>query len=259
MEGKFFDTPLAKEYIYIDEISNPNNVEDYLPTFGPAIIDLYDKPYYSVFNKRHQFAEFSIDEDDANNTTGSIASDKYKIDSSSNSPVRPTCSLISFNGAGVNQYVGRLAFSIETKQVESSIAKKTCVAMQDSLRTHVRPRQTFIAFACINEASMIDKRFRDKNISFRLTAGLSGHTFDTPTAYSKNNSRPMQLNQFSKDTPIYVTFGKVKPCLYLDFEIEETVHILYKWNSLKPKTTQMVNNFIFFMLLNDFFRQKSCA
>jgi hypothetical protein len=57
------DTVIATEHIYIDEISNPNFMTDSLPTFGPSFIELYDEPYFLIFNKKPQFALFANDDD----------------------------------------------------------------------------------------------------------------------------------------------------------------------------------------------------
>ncbi len=245
LKNKFFDTPIAREYIYIDEISNPTFKTDSLPTFGPSVIDLYDEPYYLIFNRRHQYAEFPNDKELADNGNFKSSSRFQSNPSLSRTHFKPKSeSLVSFNGAGVNEYLGRLLLHIDSRRIHKIEGTESNTNILNSLSYSAKcfhPKRKFTVFACINEANMIDKRFRNSVVTFKLTTGFYGHSFDSVSSYLKSNSKPIPLNQLSKDTPIYATFGKVKPCLYLDFEIEDTIHILHKINFLKHKTKQLVS------------------
>ena len=163
---------LATEFISIFDISNylpyKDKMGQFLPTYGPRFIDLYDQPENSRVRKTPEnFSddEFSFDED----LNLSLSKEK------SNSP---TYSPVSGNGSF---FVARLLLKIESKKAISSketeaSEKNGSSGVQNKAKTEevVKSKEEirdFVAFAIISEVSMIDQRFSAGEISFQLCVG----------------------------------------------------------------------------------------
>ena len=179
-----------------------------------------------------------ISNDNDNNTTEAIAV-QNEIDST-----KSTCSLVSFNGYGGNHFVARMLLNIESKKYYSKkrtgtirgLMNAPVVFKEDKLYSKV----DFTLFSCLSEVSMINEKFSNGNLSFRLTIGNCGYE-NSNTDNSSNFTKKMKPLKLSKDMPVYLPFEKRKHCLSVQFNTYDTSHILYKMNYIRKKTDELVN------------------
>lgn len=136
---------LAKEYLSIDDISNYRNEIEYDPTYGPVFIDLYNRPNNCRIRKRTN-------------------DDEPEFESS----YTPLVGDGSF-------YIARLLMSISSKLISPFSELKDSVRAPSYLRKNYLKSKSvlneFVGFCVINEANMIDSRFKNGNLRFKLSFG----------------------------------------------------------------------------------------
>ena len=254
----FQDDVLATEYIYLDDISHPRITNGSYPFYGPVWIDLFDEPYILTLKKQSKPADYIKNHRDPSdkNIASNLVENENEIVVVNNNNDDSTCSLVSFNGYGGNRFVARMLLNIEStkyyKKRSGTVTKLKNVAEKlNSSRLY--SKTDFVLFACLTEVSMINNRFSKGLLSFRLTIGNFGYSNENARENENYTvkTRPIQL---SNDMPVYLAFEKTKPCLSVEFKLEDTSHVLYKINYIKRKTDQLVRiyeytNFIFFLLL----------
>lgn len=156
---------LSTEYLAINDISNFLNDVQYLPTYGPRYVDLYNEPN----NKRikRTFSSGTGD-DDFSNSGSANNSNSHSSSRSSHDTYLPLVAKGAF-------YVARLYMSIY-----SMSAARPSSVLKESLQTNnslsqelmINPREKrFVAFAIINEVTMIDSRYLNGELSFQLCIG----------------------------------------------------------------------------------------
>ena len=128
----------------IDDISNYRNEEHYEPTYGPAFIDMYNRPNNYRIKKKTSEHEFE----------------------SSYTPLV---------GDGAF-YIARLLMSISSRQISPFSELKESVRAPSFLRKDYLKSKSvlndFVAFSVINEVTMIDSRFKNGEIRFKLSFGI---------------------------------------------------------------------------------------
>ncbi len=134
---------LAKEYLSIDDISNYRNEVEYDPTYGPVFIDLYNRPNNCRTKKKTNEDEFE-------------------------SSYTPLVGDGSF-------YIARLLMSISSKPISPFSELKDSVRAPSYLRKNYLKSKSvlneFLGFCVINDASMIDSRYKNGELRFKLSFG----------------------------------------------------------------------------------------
>ncbi len=164
---------IASEYLTIQDLSNYTKEEFYFPTFGPRYIDLYDKPDNCRIRKNIEddlCDELIIDNDQLNPDYN-----KDRSERSTYTSIKPA------------NYIARLLISVESQEIPSQKKSNNLnLSLSNSFRDKSEFdlgltkfesidlnsfKKDFVAFAIISECSMIDKRFKNGEISFQLCLG----------------------------------------------------------------------------------------
>ena len=238
-KNAFQDSVLATEYIYLDDISHPKTTGGSLPSYGPSYIDLYEEPYLLTLQKKPKPAEYQI------YSSGHVVVDNE--DKPRNVPLieNTTCSLVTFNGYAGNRFIGRLLLNIESSKFYRKNAPNItdCVSVAPELKSdRLYSKSDFIVFTCLTECSMINERYSNSELSFRLTIGNFGYNNNAENSHERSNfthkATPIQL---TTNMPLYIPLERRKPCLSVEFSVEDTSHVLYKMNYIRARTTKMVS------------------
>lgn len=101
-------------------------------------------------------------------------------------------------------------------------------------------KKTFVAFVMISEAYMIDPRYHTSSLSFRLCIGPNG--YDVRSAAIINLTKSQTPIRLGPKMPCYLSIDKSKPCLTLQFEIEDLRYFMYCKNFLRNSVKELVNH-----------------
>ena len=222
---------IASEFLSIYDISSYlkddlEKDEEYLPTYGPRYVDLYNLEDKSRFQKRLNEEDLTKD---MKNVFG-ISPDLF--------------------------YVSRLLLSIKSlKYFRRNDSDELQNFEVESQLTKIK--HEFIVFFIIDEVSMIDSRLNQEgSLSFQLIVGKNGYKSDDekhPSNISKQEN-PIQLDSHM---PVYLAFEKSKPCLSLKISIEDMRHYMFKSNFLQRGLSKFViiffNNSHYFLNLYKLF------
>ena len=152
---------LASEYLTIYDISSYTKDFFYLPAYGPRFINLYDQPENCRLKKtlNEQCGDDLLVHNNLN-------SSYYKIRSERNtySSIRP------------NNFIARVYLSVETEDLSESNDlnnnNRNSAESNDSISFNYQNfNEEFVAYAVINEVSMIDPRFKNGQLKFQMTLG----------------------------------------------------------------------------------------
>lgn len=209
-EDKSVVRVLAKEYLVISDISNYHNNLNYLPTYGPSYIDFYNEPNNMRVKKF----------------------DNAKGEDSINPLVHEPCtnSYTPLEAAG-SHYIARVLLGISSTPVTNS-SNRT----ESPIYFKVPPEAEFVCYIIIDECTMIDSRYMNGKINFKLCIGTNGHEDLAP---GTNQSEPVRPIQLSPTMPIYLSYEHQKPCLCLRFRSEDMRHIMFKINYIEKKLCQL--------------------
>lgn len=224
----------------MENISEYTNNGYFLPTFGPANIDMYTEPqnyrtFASSFNSKA--AENLVDFNSSNHSQDFRKRSQTKL---------IPRSYMSVNGSspGGGEYVARLMLSIKSFRM-MGFNKKNFDQKQETLAfERLKAKKTFTLFVMISEVYMIDSRYQGE-LSFQLCIGTNGYeplnkidlnSKNLPSNFSKQQ-KPFKLGA---KMPCYLAFDKSKPCLSLEFEIEDLRYYMYAKNFLQNSVKELV-------------------
>ncbi|CAB4005702.1 otoferlin-like isoform X4 [Paramuricea clavata] len=208
------DEVIGSHFIDLSAISNDGANADrrsssadvgFMPTFGPCWVNLYGSTRdYSVFDEHN----------DLNNGLGE----------------------------GVS-YRGRLLMSVQAETGESAsdsgIKQVEVEAAAPISETAAGKEEQFQLFACLYEASMIDRKVGDKNMQFEMTIGNYGNQLDrTDEKVAKEVEENPFLNSLSLPArPVtnnrqyyHIPWDDSKPCLHIKFPWQDHRRRLYNAN-----------------------------
>ncbi len=163
---------LASEYLTIYDISSYTKDFFYLPAYGPRFINLYDQPDNCRLKKN-----FNDQCSDDLLVRNNLNSNYYKLRSERNtySSIRP------------NNFIARVYLSVETEDLSES--NDLCRSIQNNNNRNSTElndstsfgyqdfNEEFVAYAVINEVSMIDPRFKNGQLKFQMTLGKFKYCF----------------------------------------------------------------------------------
>ncbi|XP_065652286.1 otoferlin isoform X6 [Hydra vulgaris] len=190
-------------WIDLSDISN----NDFLPTFGPAWVNLYGSSRDYHFIKQNAFYNQGLEE-------------------------------------GID-YRGRILLSIHLE--ESELTKETKNVYVRPFQNHSRAvggiKKEFQLFCCIYEACMIDGKTASKPIQFEINIGNYGNRADE-SILPFINQQQVKSDKFniplttamaaeSLDEEYYnMPYYEHKPCLHIQFTLEDHIRRLYLQNIL---------------------------
>ncbi|CAF0876645.1 unnamed protein product [Brachionus calyciflorus] len=232
-EESFGDRVLATEYLDIEAISDYTSKEFY-PSFGPANIDMYSEPG----NQRIRSHTLNCSSPDLTDLAELLPVKEETV-----KPQVLNRSYVPINGVspGGGDYVARLLFQIESFKFENSKQKinlKNC----DNLKKN---EKNMTLFAMIGDVNMIDFRYQN-DLSFQLCIGTNGydlmHKIDLTNDHNipSNFTKKQKSMRLGPKLPFYLPFDKSKPCMSLNFRIEDIRYHMYAKNFLRNSIKVLV-------------------
>lgn len=88
---------------------------------------------------------------------------------------------------------------------------------------------------------MIDPRLYSTELSFRLCLGPYGYDARSSRTNLSKTQTPIRLGP---RMPCYLSFDKAKPCLSLQFDIEDLRYFMYAKNYLINSVKELVKEFV---------------
>lgn len=257
-EDTFGTKVLASEYLDIESISEYKTEDYFLPMFGPSGIDLYSEPQ----NYRHTPNTYHDLIDNVLNTSFNLSNYKSmdkvlsKVVELKNKGLRPA-SYVPVNGytPGGGDYVARLTMSIRSKTFRGgNYAGEKNSGDQERLKT----KKLFTLFVLISDVYDIDARYQG-DLSFQVCIGTHGYEnlskLDLSSKHIPSNftlqQKPIRLGP---KMPLYLAYDKSKPCLSLQFEMEDLTQYMYAKNFLLNSVKEMVNKKRFLFQSIQFFK-----
>ncbi|XP_078071639.1 fer-1-like protein 6 [Mustelus asterias] len=268
-EGNVNDVAIGTHYIDLKKISNEQDGDKgFLPTFGPAWINLYGSTRnYTLMD----------DNQELNEGFGEGVSFRGRL------LIEIAVEILS--AAAADSKFSKLAkeLKIVPKEPKSGKDQKMSSTPEESKSTNVsdktnstevevesiEPRtdestvQDFLLFGTIFEATMIDRKIGDKPISFEVSLGNYGNVIDGVSPTSPTKRRPPDVNEgetvsllhgsgldqtseYDKSTttpekPLltdgnrnyyYLPFNHKKPCIYVKSRWEDQIFRLHSSNFL---------------------------
>lgn len=148
---------------------------------------------------------------------------------------------------GGGDYIARLMLSIKSSEVGFShsgskpssqqLNRRTIHDLENNHPARLIQKKTFIVFVMIGETYMIDPRYHTSSLSFQLCLGTNGYDAKSATT---NLSKPQTPIRLGPNMPCYLFFDKAKPCLALQFEIEDLRYFMYCKNFLRNSVRELV-------------------
>lgn len=150
---------------------------------------------------------------------------------------------VNGSSPGGGEYVARLMLSIKSSEVRPRAngpkTPHSIRSIQANLNSMDRftHKRTFTLFAIISDAYMIDPRYNSSNLSFRLCLGPFGYS----EKYALTNQSKAQTSiRLGPKMPCFLSFDKAKPCLSLQFEIEDLRYYMYCKNFLQNSVKELM-------------------
>ena len=169
---------LATEYLNIDDISDYTNDDYFLPTLGPCNIDFYTEPHNFRINKNKLVRSNGL-----NNSVDNVNEEQQTDGQKVKFTQRTYIPIYGDAHSGGGDYVARLFLCVKSfKHLRNSSVQKHEEEMKQLEKTKENLRENvknFLLFAIINEATIIDPRYSNSQLSFRLCLGTNGYELPT--------------------------------------------------------------------------------
>ncbi|XP_013396113.1 otoferlin-like [Lingula anatina] len=209
------DSVIGTHYVNMNHISS-RGAKGFMHTFGPCWVNLYGSPRGYMLTDSHDYLNDGI-------------------------------------GEGV-AYRGRLLIAVKVEILgnsESSPLQVTREATMPISENAAGVKMEYFLWGTILEATMIDKKFADKFVSFELSMGNYGNSIDGKHFYRhtsldehaqeepQQETEEMVLNQTPPMKPhsrgknyYHIPFHEKKPCLYAKTRFEDQRQRLQRTNVL---------------------------
>ncbi|XP_043544464.1 fer-1-like protein 6 isoform X2 [Chiloscyllium plagiosum] len=270
-EGNVNDVAVGTHYIDLKKISNEQDGDKgFLPTFGPAWINLYGSTRnYTLLDDNQELNEgFGEGVSFRGRLLIEIAVEILSVGATDSKFSKLTKELkIVPKDTKFGKEQKTSATSEESKSSNSSNKTNSTEVEVESIETSSwsdeETVQDFLLFGTIFEATMIDRKIGDRPISFEMSLGNYGNTIDGVVPASPTKRRPPEVNEGetvsllygrglgdmsqsnkSMSTPekplltegnrcyYYLPFNNKKPCMYVKSHWEDQIFRLHSSNVL---------------------------
>ncbi|XP_048049294.1 fer-1-like protein 6 isoform X4 [Megalobrama amblycephala] len=257
-EGSMNDVAIGTHYIDLHTISNDNDGDNgFLPTFGPAWINLYGSLRNSTLVDDSQELNEGVGE--GVSYRGRVYIELGVDILSGGAESKSLLSKISLKDTKGGKAVGKdpkTGTGAGGEEEKSKTIGPEVMAVEPTQKINDEDMETFLLFGCVFEASMIDRRIGDRPISLEFTIGNFGNLIDgAAPPPSKKKLEDLSLTTPLLDTAETMTckstttperplFGDAqrhymhlpitaqKPCVYVYSSWEDRAYRLHHANML---------------------------
>jgi hypothetical protein len=262
----FGEKVLATEYLDIDYISNYSSDNYFFPTMGPSYIDLYTEPEnlryktLDIAEENEESEESNNDEEEGESNYSQLLTNDYTDARDFESDIfiynkARTYAPICGNTPSGGEYVGRLLIGIKSSRVDpfkTKIDRMTQSKKDKTISSFQKLTKNFTLFCVLSECLILDERYvsnQSTNLSFQLCLGTYGYEnvgeLDLSSDVKPSNITKEQCAiHLSDKMPFYLPYEKSKPCLSLNFDIEDQTYKMFTQNFIRSSLRLIVILFL---------------
>uniref|UniRef100_A0A673NID6 Fer-1-like protein 6 n=1 Tax=Sinocyclocheilus rhinocerous TaxID=307959 RepID=A0A673NID6_9TELE len=258
-EGSMNDVAIGTHYIDLHTISNDNDGDNgFLPTFGPAWINLYGSLRNSTLVDDSQELNEGVGE--GVSYRGRVYIElSVEILSGGAPDSKALLSKISLKDTKGGKAVAKdpkTGTGAGGEEDKSKTIGPEVMPVEPPQKINDEDMETFLLFGCVSEASMIDRRIGDRPISLEFTIGNFGNLIDgTAQPTSKKKLEDVSVTTPLLDTAatmpckstttperplfgdaqrhyMHLPIGAQKPCVYVYSSWEDRAYRLHHANML---------------------------